>query len=153
MYVCVCVPPHSCRTLSSESSAGAGRSGRSSTTSCAPGCLWSPPSYRAERGNHPLYPHLPPLKTKHTLPHQIVWSSLHCVTPDYYIMYSKRHCTCIITNTYIVISACSCVFTSWKDSRVHESGHAEVGKGEQEDHGNVDGNDRGKILWQPRAPG
>lgn len=39
-----------------------------------------------------------------------------------------------------------CVFTSGEDARVHESGHAEVGKGEEEDHSNIDGNDRGKIL-------
>lgn len=38
------------------------------------------------------------------------------------------------------------VFTSREDSRVHESGHAEVGEGEEEDHGNVDGNDRRNIL-------
>lgn len=38
------------------------------------------------------------------------------------------------------------VFTSREDSRVHEGGHAEVGEGEEEDHGNVDGNDRGNIL-------
>lgn len=38
------------------------------------------------------------------------------------------------------------MFTSREDSRVHEGGHAEVGEGEEEDHGNVDGNDRGNIL-------
>ncbi len=48
---------------------------------------------------------------------------------------------------------CSCVFTSGEDSGVHESGHAEVGKSEEEDHSDVDGNERGQIIWQPRAPG
>lgn len=38
---------------------------------------------------------------------------------------------------------------SGEDSRVHESGHTEVGEGEEEDHGNVDGNDKGEILRQP----
>ena len=37
-------------------------------------------------------------------------------------------------------------FTSGEDSRVHESGHAEVCEGEEEDNSNVDGNDRGEIL-------
>lgn len=41
---------------------------------------------------------------------------------------------------------CRCVFTSGEDSRVHESGHAEVGEGEEEDHSIIDGNDRGEIL-------
>lgn len=41
---------------------------------------------------------------------------------------------------------CSCVFTSGEDSGVHESGHAEVGEGEEEDNGIVNGNDRGEIL-------
>lgn len=38
------------------------------------------------------------------------------------------------------------VFTSGEDSRVHESCHTEVGEGEEEDHRNVDGNDKGDIL-------
>lgn len=45
------------------------------------------------------------------------------------------------------------MFTSGEHPRVHKSGHAEVGEGEEEDHGIIDGNDRGEILWQPRAPG
>lgn len=45
------------------------------------------------------------------------------------------------------------VLTSGEDAGVHERGHAEVGEGEEEDHGNVDGNDREKILRQPRTPG
>lgn len=45
------------------------------------------------------------------------------------------------------------VNTSGEDSRVHESSHAEVGEGEEEDYSVVDGNDRGEVLRQPRAPG
>lgn len=45
------------------------------------------------------------------------------------------------------------VITSGEDSRVHEGSHAKVGEGENEDHGNINGNGRGKILRQPWAPG
>lgn len=38
------------------------------------------------------------------------------------------------------------LFGSGEDSRVHESCHTEVGEGEEEDHRNVDGNDKGDIL-------
>lgn len=37
-------------------------------------------------------------------------------------------------------------FRSGEDSRVHESRHAEVGEGEEEDHSNVDGNERGDVF-------
>lgn len=43
--------------------------------------------------------------------------------------------------------------TSGEDSRVHEGGHAKVGKGENKDHGNINWNGGGKILRQPWAPG
>lgn len=61
--VCVgmCVPLHNCHTRSSANSAVVCRSDTSSTTSCAPECPSHPPSYKGERGNRPLYPHLPPL--------------------------------------------------------------------------------------------
>lgn len=38
------------------------------------------------------------------------------------------------------------VFTSGEDTGIHESRHAEVGEGEEEDDGAVNGNDRGEIL-------
>lgn len=61
-WVCMCVPPHSCRTLSSESTVEGDRSGRLSTISYALGYLWCPLFYRGEHGNRPPYPHLPQLK-------------------------------------------------------------------------------------------
>lgn len=43
--------------------------------------------------------------------------------------------------------------TSGEDSGVHEGGHAKVGEGKNEDHGDINRNSSGKILRQPWAPG
>lgn len=68
--------------------------------------------------------------------------SVHCVRPALFVGHEHQS----------HINMVGLVFTSGEDSRIHESGHAEVSKGEEEDHGIVDGNERGKILRQPRAP-
>lgn len=66
------------------------------------------------------------------------------------LFYVGYGCVSLVYGKYIS-SADLCtnichVFTSGEDSRVHESGHAEVCESEEEDYGIVDGNDRGKIL-------
>lgn len=58
----VSAPRHSCRRRSSGSTGAACRSGRLNTTSFWPGSLWSRPSCREERGNHPPCPRPPRLQ-------------------------------------------------------------------------------------------
>lgn len=59
----------------------------------------------------------------------------------HYPAYSAHN---FVLTQYIISTRTS--FTSGKDSRVHESGHAEVGQGEDEHNSIVDGNDRWEVL-------
>lgn len=94
----ICLPPHSCRRQSSASSVEDGRSGRSNTTSCAPGCLWSPLSYKGEHGNHPLYPHPPPLQTTETQTERAQTSYHHFSHMHWIINKSMTEDSCYLSN-------------------------------------------------------